>query len=53
MENLKNTIQQEIEKIWPQAKKNISKFHKDVIGLMKKSEKDITAEKVSDFRLRF
>lgn len=41
MENLKNTIQKEIEKIWPQAKENISKFHKDVVELMKKSEKDI------------
>jgi predicted glycosyltransferase len=41
MENLKDTIQQELEKIWPQAKKNISKFQKDVVGLMEKSEKDI------------
>lgn len=41
MENLKNIIQKEVEKIWPQAKKNISKFNKDASRLLKKSEKDM------------
>ncbi|HAJ56196.1 MAG TPA: hypothetical protein DCL35_00310 [Candidatus Omnitrophica bacterium] len=41
MDNLKDTIQKEIEKIWPQAKKNITKFNQDAVQLMKKSEKDL------------
>lgn len=42
MENLKDFIQKEVEKIWPQAKKNISKFNKDASKLLKKSEKDMS-----------
>lgn len=41
MENLKNTIQKEVEKIWPQAKKNILQFNRDAAQLLKKSEKDL------------
>ncbi len=42
MEDIKKTIQNEIEKIWPQAKKNISKLSKDTTKLLKKSEKELT-----------
>lgn len=42
MENIKNTVRKEIEKIWPEAKKNISKVNKDLTKLMKKSEKNLS-----------
>ncbi|MEK7850095.1 MAG: hypothetical protein AAB213_04715 [Candidatus Omnitrophota bacterium] len=41
MENAKNYIQKEFEKIWPQAKKNITKVNKDLSKLIKKSEKNL------------
>ncbi len=42
MEDIKNMVKREIEKIWPQAKENIIKFNKDAGKLLKKSEKDLT-----------
>ncbi len=41
MGKIQNSIQKEIEKIWPQAKKNVTKINKDVIRLLKKSEKSL------------
>ena len=41
MENIKEAIQKEVEKIWPQAKKNIDKFNKDAAVVLKKSEKEL------------
>ncbi len=41
MANIQDSIQKEIEKIWPQAKKNVSKINKDVVKLLKKSEKKL------------
>jgi len=41
MENTKDRIQKEFEKIWPNAKKNITKVNKDLSKLMKKSEKNL------------
>jgi predicted transcriptional regulator len=41
MENAKDYIQKEFEKIWPKAKKNITKVNKDLTKLMKRSEKNL------------
>ena len=41
MGKIQNSIQKEIEKIWPQAKKNVTKINKDVLRLLKKSEKSL------------
>lgn len=41
MDNVKEIIQKEIEKIWPDAKKNITKVNKDIVKLVKKGEKNI------------
>jgi hypothetical protein len=43
MADLKNKIQKEIDLIWPEAKKNISRVNKDVIRFVKKSEKNLIA----------
>ncbi|OIO36091.1 MAG: hypothetical protein AUJ74_03730 [Candidatus Omnitrophica bacterium CG1_02_44_16] len=41
MENAKDHIQKKFDKIWPQAKRNITKANKDLVKLMKKSEKNL------------
>ncbi len=41
MKNSKNPIQKEIEKIWPDAQKNISKINKEAIKLLEKGEKNL------------
>lgn len=38
----KKSIQKEIEKAWPEAKKNLNKINKDVTKLMKSTEKNLT-----------
>ncbi|MBI5873637.1 MAG: hypothetical protein HZB36_05790 [Candidatus Omnitrophica bacterium] len=43
MEDLKNKVQKEIEKIWPQAKKNINTINRNAVKIMQKSEKDLAA----------
>jgi arginine decarboxylase-like protein len=43
MEDLKNKVQKEIEKIWPEAKKNITKINRNAVKIMQKSEKDLAA----------
>lgn len=42
MSNIPKTLKEEIEKIWPQAKKNISKINKNVLRIVKKGEEDLT-----------
>lgn len=39
MKNLKAKIEKEVEKIWPEAKKNLAKANRDLKKLMKSSEK--------------
>ena len=36
MENVTDALQKEIKRIWPKAKKNISKINKDMAKLLKK-----------------
>lgn len=43
MKKIKDSIQKEIEKIWPQAQENITKINKDAIKLLKKGEKNLLA----------
>ena len=43
MGNLQKNIQKEIEKIWPQAKRNILKINKDVTKVIRKGEDDLVA----------
>lgn len=38
---VKNPIQKEIEKIWPDAQKNITKINKEAIKLLEKGEKNL------------
>jgi hypothetical protein len=40
MADIKNKIQKEIEKIWPDAQKNLSKINKDVTRVMQEGEKN-------------
>jgi hypothetical protein len=42
MGNVKNKIQKEIEKIWPQAQKHIAEVNADMVKLMKKGEKNLS-----------
>ncbi len=43
MKDKKLEIQKEIEKIWPGAKKKLSKVNKDVSRVMKESEKNLSS----------
>jgi len=41
MRNIRQKVKKEIEKIWPQAEKNLTRLSKDAAKLMKKTEKNI------------
>lgn len=43
MPNIKDTIEKEFDRIWPQAQKNIAKINKDVVKLLKKSEENFVS----------
>lgn len=42
MENLKKKIQDELDKVWPVAQKNMTKMSKDINKLVAKSEKTVS-----------
>lgn len=41
MKDIKQRVKKEIEKIWPQAEKNLVRLSKDAAKLMKKTEENI------------
>jgi arginine decarboxylase-like protein len=41
MEDWKNAIQKELDRVWPKTQKNIAKINKEVSKLLKESEKNI------------
>ncbi len=43
MSNIKDTIEKEFDRIWPQTQKNIAKINKDVVKLLKKSEESFVS----------
>lgn len=41
MQDIKQKVKKEFEKIWPEAEKNLARLSKDAAKLMKKTEKNI------------